>query len=128
MSQIYFLSDLFITTFYINCYFDNYNNTLVKMLEGISSFYSFCDVTFLPLELGITHGKDGCYKITLPFRTKPKVPSNKTTAINRLMSLTNMLLENRIGKSVYMAFMNDLLFRMGMLNLFPKAKFTRWLQ
>ena len=27
MSQIYFLSDLFITTFYINSYFDNYNNT-----------------------------------------------------------------------------------------------------
>ena len=71
MSQIYFLSDLFITTFYINCYFDNYNNTLVKMLEGISSFYSFCDDTFLPLELGITHGKDGCYKIPLPFRTEP---------------------------------------------------------
>ena len=45
----------------------------------------------------------------LPFWTEPKVPSNKTTAINRLMSLAHKLLENQNGKSVYMAFMNDLI-------------------
>ena len=45
----------------------------------------------------------------LAFRTEPKVPSNKTMAINRLMSLTNMLLETPTGNSENMAFINDLI-------------------
>ena len=54
--------------------------------------------------------------------TEPKLQNNKTIALNQLMSLTNKLLENPTGKSDNVAFIS---LRMGVLNLFPKAKFSQ---
>ena len=64
----------------------------------------------LKMERGIHQREDGHYEMPLPFRERePKMPNNKTAALNRLTKLKTRLDNDEQYRKDYVAFMNDLI-------------------
>ena len=63
------------------------------------------------MEGGIRQQEDGHYEMPLPFREEPKMPNNKTVAINRLTKLKTRLDNDEQYRKDYVAFTNDLIER-----------------
>ncbi|XP_070406798.1 uncharacterized protein [Nothobranchius furzeri] len=70
------------------------------------------DLLFLQkLEEGIVQTKKGNYKMPLPFRKRPQMPTNRKLAESRLSPLKRKLMKDQKYKEDYMKFMNEMIKR-----------------